>query len=225
MLVDDELLAWEDERWVAADDLAELPVPQTINTLLAARLEGLPDDERALLTQASVEGTLFHRGALRELAPELSEASLERSLATLVRRDVIRPDRASFAGDEAFRFRHLLIRDAAYRSLSKTTRADLHERFAAWLERTAGRAGPRVRGDRRLPPRAGVPLRITLESIDARQRFARDGRRQAARVGRAQGPRAQRSSGGDRTAREGLRAARPSTSRGAPRCSRSSARR
>jgi predicted ATPase/class 3 adenylate cyclase len=142
MLVDDELLAWNDGRWVAADDLLELPVPRTINTLLAARLEGLPDDERALLVRASVEGTLFHRSAIRELAPELPDPCLERSLATLVRRDVIRPDRSSFAGDEAYRFRHLLIRDAAYRSLSKTTRADLHERFAAWLER---RAGERVR--------------------------------------------------------------------------------
>jgi len=138
MLVDDELLAWDDGRWVAADDLPDLPVPQTINTLLAARLEGLPDDERALLVRASVEGTLFHRSAIRELAPELSDSSLESSLATLVRRDVIRPERSSFAGDEAYRFRHLLIRDAAYRSLSKTTRADLHERFAVWLERTAG---------------------------------------------------------------------------------------
>ncbi len=137
MLVDDELLAWDDGRWVAAD-LSELPVPQTINTLLAARLEGLPDDERALLTWASVEGTLFHRSALSELAPDVPEADLERSLAKLVRRDVIRPDRSSFAGDEAFRFRHLLIRDAAYRSLSKTTRADLHEQFAVWLERVAG---------------------------------------------------------------------------------------
>ena len=56
----------------------------------------------------------------------------------LVRRDVIRPDFADFPGDEAYRFRHALIRDAAYRSLSKGTSADLHERFAGWLERAAG---------------------------------------------------------------------------------------
>jgi predicted ATPase/class 3 adenylate cyclase len=137
MLVDEELLAWDDGRWVAADHLLDLPVPQTINTLLAARLEGLPDDERALLVRASVEGTYFHRSAIRELAPELPDASLESSLASLVRRDLIRPDRSIFAGDEGYRFRHLLIRDAAYRSLTKATRADLHERFASWLERTA----------------------------------------------------------------------------------------
>jgi predicted ATPase/class 3 adenylate cyclase len=136
MLVDDELLAWHDGRWVAAGDLLELPVPQSITTLLAARLESLPDDERALLLRASVEGTIFHRGAIRELAAEWPEAAIERSLAMLVRRDLIRPDRSLFAGDEAYRFRHLLIRDAAYRSLSKARRADLHERLAAWLERT-----------------------------------------------------------------------------------------
>ncbi len=63
--------------------------------------------------------------------------SRRRSAASL-----IRPDRASFSGDDAYRFRHVLIRDAAYDSLSKTTRADLHERFAEWLERAAG---PRIR--------------------------------------------------------------------------------
>jgi predicted ATPase/class 3 adenylate cyclase len=138
MLVDDERLAWVDGRWVVADDLAELPVPHTINSLLAARLENLPDDERDLLVRASVEGAHFHRSAVRELAPDSSTSSLDAGLVSLVRRDVIRPDRSSFAGDEGYRFRHVLIRDAAYRSLAKATRADLHERFAAWLERTSG---------------------------------------------------------------------------------------
>ena len=58
-------------------------------------------------------------------------------LLTLVRKDVIRPDEATFADDDAFRFRHLLIRDAAYDALPKETRAELHERFADWLERHA----------------------------------------------------------------------------------------
>ena len=60
------------DQWAVTGDLRDLPVPQTINSLLAARLEGLPEDERALLVQGSVEGTLFHSGALRELAPESS---------------------------------------------------------------------------------------------------------------------------------------------------------
>jgi predicted ATPase len=137
LLVDDDLLSWDGARWVAAEGLLAVPVPATINTLLADRLEGLPSDERAVLVLASVEGTQFHLSAIRELAPEVPDAFLARSLAALVRRDVIRPDQSRFAGDQAYRFRHLLIRDAAYRSLSKAKRAAHHERFAAWLERMA----------------------------------------------------------------------------------------
>ena len=138
MLIDEGLLCREGGHWRASDQLADLPVPPTIQALLASRLEALPDDERALLARASVEGVIFHRGALDELAPAPLEPVVERGLTALVRRDLIRPDRAGFADDEAFRFRHILIRDAAYGSLSKEVRADLHQRFAAWLERSAG---------------------------------------------------------------------------------------
>lgn len=137
MLIDDGLLRREDERWALVDQLAELPVPPTIHALLAARLERLPEEERALLARVSVEGTVFHREVMRELAPETLLPLVDRSLTALVRKDVIRPDRSSFADDDAFRFRHMLIRDAAYRSLPKEARADLHERFAGWLEQVA----------------------------------------------------------------------------------------
>ncbi|MBV9317317.1 MAG: AAA family ATPase [Gammaproteobacteria bacterium] len=122
----------------ASDDAFRLSLPPTIQALLSARLELLPEDERALVELASVEGTQFHRGALEELARGGSEVSRDRNLSALIRRDLIRPDRATFAGEQAFRFRHVLIRDAAYKSLQKDARAELHERFAAWLERTAG---------------------------------------------------------------------------------------
>jgi predicted ATPase/DNA-binding SARP family transcriptional activator/class 3 adenylate cyclase len=122
----------------SSDDASRLSLPPTIQALLSARLELLPEDERALVELASVEGTQFHRGVLEELAPDRSEMSLDRSLNALIRRDLIRPDRATFAGEQAFRFRHVLIRDAAYESLQKDARAELHERFAAWVERTAG---------------------------------------------------------------------------------------
>lgn len=136
-LVDDALLTREGDHWVASSDLSELPVPSTIHALLAARLEGLPADERAILMTAAVEGAVFHLGAVGELHPPL-DMPLEDGLQALVSRDLIRPDAADFAGEQAFRFRHGLIRDAAYRSLPKSARAELHERFAAWLERTAG---------------------------------------------------------------------------------------
>jgi predicted ATPase/class 3 adenylate cyclase len=136
MLIDDRLLTREADRWVAASDLSELSTPSTVNALLAARLEGLPAVERAILTAAAVEGAVFHRGAVRELAGPVLDA-LDDGLAALVDRDLIRPEVAAFAGERAYGFRHILIRDAAYRSLPKNARADLHERFAAWLALTA----------------------------------------------------------------------------------------
>jgi predicted ATPase/class 3 adenylate cyclase len=138
MLMDDGLLRRERGRWTLGELKGALPVPPTIQALLGARLDRLPEAERALLTRISVEGNVFHRDAMRELAPDALVDDVDRSLTALVRRDMIRPDRSSFADDEAFKFRHILLQDAAYRSLPKETRARLHERFADWLEGVAG---------------------------------------------------------------------------------------
>ena len=138
MLIDDGLLRRDEGHWAVADELADVPVPPTIHALLAARIEALPDHERALLAHASVEGHVFHRGALDALMPGSVPSTVERDLSALVRRDLISPDLSSFVVDEAFRFRHILIRDAAYRSLPKERRAGLHQRFAEWVEQTAG---------------------------------------------------------------------------------------
>jgi class 3 adenylate cyclase/DNA-binding winged helix-turn-helix (wHTH) protein len=137
MLIDDRLICRDDGHWRVADELTELPVPPTIHALLAARLEALPEHERALLAHASVEGTEFHRGALDALTPDSLAPDVERGLTALVRRDLIRPDRSTFVDDDTFRFRHMLIRDAAYRSLPKEGRAELHQRFTVWLDQAA----------------------------------------------------------------------------------------
>ena len=63
-------------------------------------------------------------------------------LMALVRKEFVRPDRSTLPGEDAFRFRHLLIRDAAYEAMPKSMRADLHERTAGWLERVAGERSP-----------------------------------------------------------------------------------
>ena len=84
-----------------------------------------------MLEHGAVEGEVFHRGAVVELT---RKADLEPQLVGLVRKELIHPVTATLAGDHAFRFRHLLIRDAAYDALPKETRAGLHERFAEWLE-------------------------------------------------------------------------------------------
>jgi AAA ATPase-like protein/adenylate/guanylate cyclase family protein len=111
---------------------AQVEVPPTIQALLAARLDQLDPGERSVLERGSVEGRTFHRGAVAALAD--GDGSVDQRLVALVRKELVRPDRAQLAGDDAYRFRHLLIRDAAYEALPKATRADLHRRFAAWLE-------------------------------------------------------------------------------------------
>ncbi|HEU5214362.1 MAG TPA: AAA family ATPase [Gaiellaceae bacterium] len=110
----------------------EVEVPATLRALLVARLDQLDEPERRVLERGAVEGELFHRGTVQALAPE--EREVTPRLAALVRRDLVRPDRAVLPREDAYRFRHLLIRDAAYDALPKAARADFHRRFAAWLE-------------------------------------------------------------------------------------------
>jgi len=110
----------------------EVAVPPTIQALLAARLDQLPNGERVALERGAVEGQVFHRGAVQALAQD--DPAIPAQLMRLVRKELVRPTTPTLPEDDAFRFRHLLIRDAAYDALPKATRADLHERFARWLE-------------------------------------------------------------------------------------------
>jgi class 3 adenylate cyclase/tetratricopeptide (TPR) repeat protein len=116
----------------------KLVIPPTIQALLSARLDRLKPPEHAIIERASVEGRLFHRSAVAELLPAAARPAVGSHLITLVRKEFIRPDRAIFLGDDGFRFGHVLIRDAAYESIPKRLRAELHERFAAWLEAKLG---------------------------------------------------------------------------------------
>ncbi|MGQ0670938.1 MAG: ATP-binding protein, partial [Actinomycetota bacterium] len=138
MLIDDGLLARDDGRWIPTGDLSRVAVPATIQAVLAARLDRLPPGERAALERASVVGKVFYRGAVEELSPSEDRATVGANLLTLVRKELIRPDRPTLPGEDTFRFRHILIRDASYEAMPKQLRAELHERFADWLERVAG---------------------------------------------------------------------------------------
>src|SRR5204862_263016 len=80
-----------------------------IQALLSARLDQLPRAERAALERGSVEGQVFHGSAVQALAPE--DSRVPSSLLGLVRKELVRPERAQLSGDDAFRFRHILIRD------------------------------------------------------------------------------------------------------------------
>ena len=116
---------------VAEGDVA---VPPNLKALLGARLDQLDQPERSVLERGAVEGELFHRTAVQALS---GDGQVAPRLAALVRKELLRPDTPQLPGDDAFRFRHLLIRDAAYDALPKATRAELHERFASWLEERA----------------------------------------------------------------------------------------
>ena len=110
----------------------DVTVPPTIQALLATRLDRLDPAERNVLERGAIEGRVFHRSAVEALAD--GDSQLDANLVALVRKELVRPDDGQLAGDEAYRFRHQLIRDAAYDALPKADRAELHERFAAWVE-------------------------------------------------------------------------------------------
>ena len=91
-----------------------------------------------MLQRASVIGQVFWWGAVADLSPPEEVGEVAGHLQALVRKGLIKPDVRTFAGEDGFRFGHILIRDAAYDSISKRLRAELHERFAAWAEDHAG---------------------------------------------------------------------------------------
>jgi class 3 adenylate cyclase/tetratricopeptide (TPR) repeat protein len=138
MLKDDGELVETDGRWTMRPDV-ELRVPPSISALLAARLDRLEPAERTVLQCASVIGKEFWWGAVGELAPSVLRGQVAPQLHSLVRKRLIEPGGSSaLAGEDAFRFSHILFRDAAYASLPKSARADLHERFAAWRSSRVG---------------------------------------------------------------------------------------
>jgi class 3 adenylate cyclase/tetratricopeptide (TPR) repeat protein len=134
MLVDDGLLRAVNGTWTVNSDLSSLTIPPTINALLTARLDRLDVEERAVIERASVIGRVFWWGAVAEMSPEEQRASIGSQLQSLARKELIRPDHSDLREEDAFRFTHTLIVDAAYGGIPKAARAELHERFAAWIE-------------------------------------------------------------------------------------------
>jgi class 3 adenylate cyclase/tetratricopeptide (TPR) repeat protein len=123
--------------------LAERPrdgferIPDTLQALIAARIDRLPTAARAALQRAAVMGRIFMAGALDHVSPEL--ADVDDALDELLLRDLIVDEpRASISGEHAYKFKHVLIREVAYAGLSKGSRADLHYAFAQWLGERAG---------------------------------------------------------------------------------------
>lgn len=130
-LVEREILLRSAGRWTTTE-VPAIPLPPTMQALVAARVDRLPAEERVVLELASVEGKVFDPRAVATLAGEELAETVATHLAALVRKELVRPG----AAEERFSFRHQLIRDAAYGSMPMQTRADLHERLAGWLRQS-----------------------------------------------------------------------------------------
>jgi class 3 adenylate cyclase len=190
MLLDQEALRLEEGRWVRRSDLDALEVPPTISALLSARLERLDEEERAVAQRASVVGKVFYWGAVAELTPKDERERVGRHLQSLIRKDLLTPELSQFTGEDAFRFRHILIRDAAYQAIPKEIRAELHEHLASWVEGRVGGGetqfeeiiGHHLEQAHRYRQELGLPEeRSAALAIEGGQRLASAGQRALSR--------------------------------------------
>jgi class 3 adenylate cyclase/tetratricopeptide (TPR) repeat protein len=110
-------------------------IPETLQALIAARIDGLAAGEKHVLQSAALVGRVFWQGALESLVPDLEVAELLEALCG--REFLLREEHSTISGDVAFRFKHGLIRDVAYSGMSKVRRAQEHQAFAAWVEERA----------------------------------------------------------------------------------------
>ncbi len=134
-------------------------IPDTLQALIAARIDHLPPDRKTLLQRASVIGRVFWRGALEHLSPDVD--GIDVLLDDLLQREfLLREPRSSISTETAYRFKHLLIREVAYTGMAKLARAQYHARFAEWL---AERTGDELVGIRAYHLDQSVEYLIELE--------------------------------------------------------------
>ena len=138
MLVDDGVLRRDGDEWRPTIEVDAITVPPTIQSLLAARVERLPTDERTVLECAAVVGREFYRGAVADLVPSRLRRDVPGLLERLRQKEMVEPEGTYWIDQPVLRFHHVLLRDAAYRRLLKEVRADLHERYTRWLEVKVG---------------------------------------------------------------------------------------
>jgi hypothetical protein len=131
MLIEGGAVERRGDRWLANRQAAELKVPDSVESLIRARLDTLPAPERSTMQAASVVGRIFQRSAVAAIVPTTDGSALQQHLQDAILRDLITDERAP--DEPTFRFRHILIRDVAYATLPKARRADLHLGVADWL--------------------------------------------------------------------------------------------
>ncbi|MGI8478330.1 MAG: AAA family ATPase, partial [Gaiellaceae bacterium] len=137
MLKDRGLLERSGRSWTLTAD-REIPLPATVQALIAARIDTLAPDRKALLHDASVIGKVFWPGAVAAIG-STDEQQVRDGLHELARKELIRPSRASSVRDQPeYAFRHLLVRDVAYSQIPKASRGAKHLAAAAWIEEMSG---------------------------------------------------------------------------------------
>ncbi|MDQ3993111.1 MAG: AAA family ATPase, partial [Actinomycetota bacterium] len=158
------------EQMAALAVAGDVVVPPTIQALLGERLDRLGEDERAVLECAAIVGREFPRGAVVDLCPRELRHSVGGHLMELVRKELVHPELSGYAREDGFRFRHGLIRDAAYERTPKERRADLHQRFATWIEEHERERATELEGIVGYHLEQAYRLREQLGPSDARAR-------------------------------------------------------
>ncbi|HEX5936626.1 MAG TPA: adenylate/guanylate cyclase domain-containing protein [Actinomycetota bacterium] len=138
MLIDRGVLVRHGAAWELTSGEDEIPVPESVHALIAARLDTLPPARKALLQDASVLGKVFWAGAVAEMGG-LDPSPVREGLHELGRKELVRPARRpTIEGETEYAFWHVLIRDVAYGQIPRAIRAEKHLAAAAWIERIAG---------------------------------------------------------------------------------------
>jgi class 3 adenylate cyclase/tetratricopeptide (TPR) repeat protein len=152
--------------WSWRGDADQVEIPATIHALVDARMDQLPPDEQSIAERAAVIGRVFEQGGVVGLCLELGNEGVSRGMLELARRQLILPEARGLDGSPTFRFRHIIVRDAAYARLPKAERAELHLRVADWLDRVlADRAQEYVESIAHHLAQA-VTYRLELGTID-----------------------------------------------------------
>ena len=187
------LFVEETTRMLLEGGTSSKRIPDTLQAIIAARIDRLPRNEKRLLQRASVIGRIFWEGAVGHLASDIGE--LEPVLDSLLQRDFLtREHRSSISGEQAYRFKHVLIRDVAYSGLAKAARAELHLQVTEWLYETAGEELVEIRAyhldqaatlheelDGSIPPELAARAAAALEKA-GRRTLAREANRSARRL-------------------------------------------
>ncbi len=137
MLMESGRVEKRDGRWIANASITTVEVPPTLQGLIAARLDRVAPEVKALLQRASLAGRLFSTDALTALGEGAApDAGL---LRDAIRRDLlVEADERALGSGRVFRFKHVLIRDVAYSTVPKAERSRLHDRYGRWLETSLG---------------------------------------------------------------------------------------